>query len=350
MKERILLKIFSAFTVFFLSFVTIFADYWLKVSEQTSTSAKISWDKDAKAQYYQLNYKAGWKTNQTDLIDTTSYNLTNLTPGEKYSVTLVWIDSDGGEIFKSKELDVTLDSATATTASADKASAWTKDSTDKTATTDKTTKADKSTFSITKASLTKENVLTLTFSKNLNTAKLTDAEFKVESINDASDYLKVKSVTAVKWDKKSVDLEFEWTPTTWVEYKVVALAIFDEDGNNIKFGVDSETRFTWGNLATQKDETKTNMNAAWPSDDNTTTKTEDKKDTTDTKQESTDNKDTTTKEKRQLSGTSWTKKDTGKNVEAISENKDKLPKTWPEMVIIAVLAFILSASFFFLRK
>ena len=266
MKERILLKIFSAFTVFFLSFVTIFADYWLKVSEQTSTSAKISWDKDAKAQYYQLNYKAGWKTNQTDLIDTTSYNLTNLTPGEKYSVTLVWIDSDGGEIFKSKELDVTLDSATATTASADKASAWTKDSTDKTATTDKTTKADKSTFSITKASLTKENVLTLTFSKNLNTAKLTDAEFKVESINDSSDYLKVKSVTAVKWDKKSVDLEFEWTPTTWVEYKVVALAIFDEDNNNIKFGVDSETRFTWGNLATQKDETKANMNAAWPSD------------------------------------------------------------------------------------
>lgn len=349
MKERILLKIFSAFTVFFLSFVTIFADYWLKVSEQTSTSAKISWDKDAKAQYYQLNYKAGWKTNQTDLIDTTSYNLTNLTPGEKYSVTLVWIDSDGGEIFKSKELDVTLDSATATTASADKASAWTKDSTDKTATTDKTTKADKSTFSITKASLTKENVLTLTFSKNLNTAKLTDAEFKVESINDSSDYLKVKSVTAVKWDKKSVDLEFEWTPTTWVEYKVVALAIFDEDNNNIKFGVDSETRFTWGNLATQKDETKANMNAAWPSDNNTTTKTEDKKDATDSKQDSTDNKDTT-KEKRQLSGTSWTKKDTGKNVEAISENKDKLPKTWPEMVIIAVLAFILSASFFFLRK
>ena len=296
-----------------------------------------------------MNYKAGWKTNQTDLIDTTSYNLTNLTPGEKYSVTLVWIDSDGGEIFKSKELDVTLDSATATTASADKASAWTKDSTDKTATTDKTTKADKSTFSITKASLTKENVLTLTFSKNLNTAKLTDAEFKVESINDSSDYLKVKSVTAVKWDKKSVGLEFEWTPTTWVEYKVVALAIFDEDNNNIKFGVDSETRFTWGNLATQKDETKANMNAAWPSDNNTTTKTEDKKDATDSKQDSTDNKDTT-KEKRQLSGTSWTKKDTGKNVEAISENKDKLPKTWPEMVIIAVLAFILSASFFFLRK
>ncbi|MBB1564908.1 fibronectin type III domain-containing protein [Candidatus Gracilibacteria bacterium] len=350
MKERILLKIFSAFTVFFLSFVTIFADYGLKVSEQTSTSAKISWDKDAKAQYYQLNYKAGGKTNQTDLIDTTSYNLTNLTPGEKYSVTLVGIDSDGGEIFKSKELDVTLDSATATTASADKASAGTKDSTDKTATTDKTTKADKSTFSITKASLTKENVLTLTFSKNLNTAKLTDAEFKVESINDSSDYLKVKSVTAVKGDKKSVDLEFEGTPTTGVEYKVVALAIFDEDNNNIKFGVDSETRFTGGNLATQKDETKANMNAAGPSDNNTTTKTEDKKDATDSKQDSTDNKDTTTKEKRQLSGTSGTKKDTGKNVEAISENKDKLPKTGPEMVIIAVLAFILSASFFFLRK
>ena len=179
---------------------------------------------------------------------------------------------------------------------------------------------------------------------------MTDAEFKVESINDASDYLKIKSVTAVKWDKKSVDLEFEWTPTTWVEYKVVALAIFDEAGNNIKFGVDSETRFTWGNLATQKDETKTNMNAAWPSDDTTATKTEDKKDATDSKQDSTDNKDTTTKEKRQLTGTSWTKKDTGKNVEAISENKDKLPKTWPEMVILAVLAFILSASFFFLRK
>ena len=167
--------------------------------------------------------------------------------------------------------------------------------------------------------LVEKNVLEITFSKNLDSKKLEDAEFKIEAVNDSSDYLKVKSVKAVAWDPKTVRVEFDWTPTDKVEYKVVVLAIFDEKWSNIKFWVDSETKFVWGELDkevvvtnTKADDSKAtdtkkeDLNSAWPSTWKTEeqTKTEDKTEKTTTKKE--------------LKWESWKKEDTGKNVEAIS--------------------------------
>lgn len=327
MKNRFLLKILAFFAMF-LFIVPAFADKWLKVDEKTSDSVKLSWDKDEKADYYQINYwekptassKPTW---QTETLQTTSTEITWLT-GTKYYFSLVWMNSDGWEIFKSKDLEVNLADDTKTSSDV---------------------------FSITKSKLVEKNVLEITFSKNLDSKKLEDAEFKIEAVNDSSDYLKVKSVKAVAWDSKTVRVEFDWTPTDKVEYKVVVLAIFDEKWSNIKFWVDSETKFVWGELDkevvvtnTKADDSKAtdtkkeDLNSAWPSTWKTEeqTKTEDKTEKTTTKKE--------------LKWESWKKEDTGKNVEAISENKEKLPQTWPETIIIIVVALLATAWFFALRK
>ena len=55
MKNRFLLKILAFFAMF-LFIIPAFADKWLKVDEKTSDSVKLSWDKDEKADYYQINY------------------------------------------------------------------------------------------------------------------------------------------------------------------------------------------------------------------------------------------------------------------------------------------------------
>ncbi|RKW20782.1 hypothetical protein D8B46_08865 [Candidatus Gracilibacteria bacterium] len=327
MKNRFLLKILAFFAMF-LFIIPAFADKGLKVDEKTSDSVKLSWDKDEKADYYQINYgekptTSAKPTGQTETLQTTSTEITGLT-GTKYYFSLVGMNSDGGEIFKSKDLEVNLADDTKTSSDV---------------------------FSITKSKLVEKNVLEITFSKNLDSKKLEDAEFKIEAVNDSSDYLKVKSVKAVAGDPKTVRVEFDGTPTDKVEYKVVVLAIFDEKGSNIKFGVDSETKFVGGELDkevivtnTKADDSKAtdtkkeDLNSAGPSTGKTEeqTKTEDKTEKTTTKKE--------------LKGESGKKEDTGKNVEAISENKEKLPQTGPETIIIIVVALLATAGFFALRK
>ena len=157
MKNRFLLKILAFFAMF-LFIIPAFADKWLKVDEKTSDSVKLSWDKDEKADYYQINYwekpttsaKPTW---QTETLQTTSTEITWLT-GTKYYFSLVWMNSDGWEIFKSKDLEVNLADDTKTSSDV---------------------------FSITKSKLVEKNVLEITFSKNLDSKKLEDAEFKIEA-------------------------------------------------------------------------------------------------------------------------------------------------------------------------
>lgn len=319
MKKSFLLKVLSFFTLLFVCF-TVFADKWLKLDNKTTNSVKLSWEKDSKASYYQINYwtnpSPDWKqSSQTEIIEWTSYDISSLKSWTKYFFNLVWYDSNWAEVFKSNDLEVSIDEDMSST----------------------------DTFSITETKLVEKNILELSFSKDLDEKKLEQAEFKVEAISDTSDYLKVKWVKLSSSSKKSIFLEFDWEPTDKVEYKVVVLAIFDDKWNNIKFWVDSETKFVWWEIYQEINDIKeakevdVKLDSAWPSS-NETKKDEENKTNLDNKP------------KKQLTWESWTKEDTGKNVESLSENKEKLPQTWPEMIILLIIAFAMAMWIFILKN
>lgn len=307
MKGSLVIKFLSFFILLF-SFLSVFADKWFTVLEKTTDSVKFSWDKSSEATYYQILY---WEkpsrssySNQTDVFEWTSFTITNL-ENKTYYFTLIWLGANWEEVFSSEELSVGL---------------W----------------ASTSSFSIKSAKLIDESVLRLTFSKDLNQEKLEDSSFKIEATNDASDYLEVKSISAVEWDKKSADLTLDAKPTTETKYKVVVLAIFDETGNNITYWVDSEATFVGWEIEKISEAESKDLNSAWLSDEITSTwitqVVEESKNT-----------------KKILTWTSGTADSTWKNIETLSETKKDLPKTWPEMIFILLFALVISASILIMK-
>lgn len=316
MTKKFVLKLFS-FLIIFFNFLTAFSASELKVDSSTNSSIKFSWDKDDKAKYYQIKYweKSNSESKETEYLDTNIFELQGL-DSKKYFFTLVWVDDNGTELFKSKEIEFDLSSKASQT-------------------------NEKWTFSVVSAELTSENILKLTFSKNLDSSKVKDSEFKIESVKNPSDYLKVKNVKSVSSDPKSIELEFEWIPTENEEYKLTVIAIFDEKGNNIKFWVDSETRFVWWNVKKiVSDEKEFDLNSSWPSDEKNNTKEEN----------STWNLEEKKEYNKVLTWESGTKDDTWKNVEAISDKKENLPQTWPEMFLLLLLALIIPAWIIFIKN
>lgn len=311
MKNKILVS--SVATLALLSFnLTAFADRGFKIDENLSNSIKLSWDKDEKASYYQLNYgtESNKKTFETEATENTNFEVKGLEAGKKYYFTLTGLDSSGTEVFKSEDLEVN------------------------------TSGSEFETFALKKLEMVESSVLRLSFSKNIDSTKTDNFEFKIESVTDISDYLKVKSIKVVENDKKSIDVELDGTPTVGTDYKVIALAVYDEAGENIKFGVDAEGRFKYEEIKEKTSETKTEtdksveLNAAGPVEE---PKKEEAKKTDVVKTE---------EPKKVLEGGSVKAEEVGKNVESVSKNKENLPQTWPEMIFILLLALLIPAGIY----
>jgi len=310
MRKGIILKVATFVALFFITF-SVFADKGFKIETKTATWAKLSWDKDSKAKYYQITYsnevnakKSLW---ETDMIEANSYNLSWLETGKTYYLSLIWMDENWAQVFKSQALELTLGNSTSNVGN----------------------------FSITKAKLISEKVLHLEFSKDLDSSKFKDAEFKIEAVKDSSDYLKVKEVKSVENKNNVVELELDATPTQDVEYKVTVLAIYDKSGNNIKFWVDSEVKFKWGEIETENEvsvEPSKDLNSADETKNNETKRTEE------------------TSTGRVMVTKDFDSSNVGKNVEALSKTKEELPQTWPEMFIILILALLLPAWYFWLKN
>lgn len=299
-------KVMAGIALFSLS-LTAFADRGFKIEEQNSSSVKLSWDKDETANYYQIIYGTNpdKKDLETEAIDTNNFEITGLVSGEKYYFSLIGLNASWEKVFESENLNLE-------------------------------TSANFSNFALTKTKLVSEKVLRLTFSKKLDSEKIDKSEFKIWAVNDLNDILEVKNVTLVSGDTNSVDLEFSNSPLEGSDYKVVILAIYDESGNNIKFWVDSEWSFKWGDFQEISEvEKTTDLNSAWIT-------TEEKKEEIkeETKEEVKEEPKTELKHQTSFSDL-WTK-----NVENIAKNKDNLPETGPEVFLILLLALLIPAGIY----
>lgn len=309
MKSRIFMKIFVVFSLFLFS-LTTFANNWFKIEEQTSNSVKLSWDKIWEVGYYQINYwnDKNSKSLETEAIDGTSYEIKDLNPWEDYYFSLVWLDSSWKEVYKSKDLKVS-----------------TKDS-------------NFSTFALSSLELKEENILRLTFTKNLDLSKISESEFKINSSKDFSENIEIKNKKVVDSDPKSIDLELSWNIKDWLEYKVVVLAVFDEKWNNIKFWVDSEWKFIWWEVNKISEvEKEEELNSAWPVEEVKEVKKEWLK-------------EVNSESKKSVSGREVSSENVWKNVNSMSESKEKLPQTWPEIFILFILALLIPGWIFILKN
>lgn len=204
----------------------------LKVTSQDATSVSLSWDKLPGATGYIVYYgpkSSTWGIYDFELPDVVEENkatITGLTQWEKVYIAVSAIDSNYDEAALSKELVVTVgESKTSQNQSKPAPTTWT------------TPK-----FALKSVSVLGEQDLQLTFSNNVEDYNTSVREFVVsEKANKANQIDVVQSRVE---NKNQVILELGSPLEKNKEYEVVALSISDVNGKNIQSGVDGVATFT----------------------------------------------------------------------------------------------------------
>ncbi len=292
--NRIALVFISFFIVLNISSVS--AEF--KAATTKSTSVDFTWEAVDKVFIYKINYwvdssKDVAYDKNTDFIDSTSYTLFDLTPWTSYYLTLVWYDELWNESYKSNEIMVTTPWS----------DSW-------------KSKA----LVLEDANLVWKNKVELSFSNEINELSAEEREFRIENIKDTNDILEVLESEVSKTNKKNLILTLDKEVVIWNEYKIVVLNIRDVLNQNIEFWVDSEATFVWSEI----DETMPDLNAA-------------------TEEEAVEG------DNWELGWVDLNAADVDPSVLTEAEDTKNLPKTWPEQVLIFILAFVLSWVIFVYR-
>ena len=295
-------KLFTKVSLVFISFFMILnissVSAEFKAASTKSTSVDFTWEAVDKVFIYKINYwtdssKDVAYDKNTDFIDSTSYTLFDLTPGTTYYLSLVWYDELWNESYKSNEIIVITP--------------WSDSWKSKT-------------LVLEDANLVWKNKVELSFSNEINDLSAEEREFRIENIKDTNDILEVLESEVSKTNKKNLILTLDKEVVVWTEYKVVVLNIRDVLNQNIEFWVDSEATFVWAEI----DETMPDLNAA-------------------------SEEEPVGVDNGELGWVDLNSADVDSNVLTEAEDTDKLPKTWPEQILIFILAFVLSGIIFVYR-
>ncbi len=295
-------KLFTKVSLVFISFFMILnissVSAEFKAASTKSTSVDFTWEAVDKVFIYKINYwtdssKDVAYDKNTDFIDSTSYTLFDLTPGTTYYLSLVWYDELWNESYKSDEISVVTP--------------WSDSWKSKT-------------LVLEDANLVWKNKVELSFSNEINDLSAEEREFRIENIKDTNDILEVLESEVSKTNKKNLILTLDKEVVVWTEYKVVVLNIRDILNQNIEFWVDSEATFVWAEI----DETMPDLNAA-------------------------SEEEPVEVDNGELGWVDLNSADVDPSVLTEAEDTDKLPKTWPEQILIFILAFVLSGIIFVYR-
>lgn len=295
-------KFFNRIALVFISFFIVLnvssVSAEFKAATTKSTSVDFTWEAVDKVFIYKINYwvdssKDVAYDKNTDFIDSTSYTLFDLTPWTSYYLTLVWYDELWNESYKSNEIMVTTPWS----------DSW-------------KSKA----LVLEDANLVWKNKVELSFSNEINELSAEEREFRIENIKDTNDILEVLESEVSKTNKKNLILTLDKEVAIWNEYKIVVLNIRDVLNQNIEFWVDSEATFVW----TEIDETMPDLNAA-------------------------SEEEPVWVDNWELGWVDLNSADVDPSVLTEAEDTKNLPKTWPEQVLIFILAFVLSGVIFVYR-
>lgn len=290
-------RIFSKIVVFLFSFLML---VWIqnvnaefKTTEKKSNSASFSWSAVENALIYKIDFGTSSTAldKSTDYIDSLTYTVFDLIPWTQYYFSLVWYDENANEIYKSEQITVTTPGSDAS-----------------------------SPLSLEDAKMVWPNKVELSFSNDINDLSAEQREFRIENIKDTNDILEVTETEVSKTNKKNLVITLDKEPVIWTEYKIIVLSIRDIYNQNIEFWVDSEATFLWVEI----DEIIPELNSA-------------------------ENEPTVEVSSEELKWPTWDLAWVDLNSawvdpSVLTEATDasKLPQTWPESILVLLLAIIFS--------
>lgn len=308
MNKNFFSKIVISFFVFFFFFWVKSISAEFKSTDKKTDNITFSWTDVENALIYKIDYwtNSSNLNNSTDYIDWLEYKIFDLTPWTQYYFSLVWYDENWKDIYKSSNLTVsTLE-------------AWSN-----------TLKA----LSVEKAEMIWKNIIEVSFSNEISDKDPSSREFMIENVNNSDELIDVIKSEISKTNKKNLVLTLEENLKIWNSYKVTVLNIRDILNQNIEFWVNSEAIL----VAKELEEKMPELNSA----------AEEKSPELDMPVES-------------LSGEilvsnwdlAWVDLNSAwidPSVLTEATDASKLPQTWPESILVLLLAIIFSWIFFAYR-
>jgi len=313
----------ALFLTFCLSFVLINSTYALeKITnfnsiDITENSITLSWDNQDDIIYSEINYWVKSIDEEEyslikDLIEWNSITIWDLEENTSYYFSITWAN----ELWEYSEIS---DELTVTTLSKEL--------------------IDLEELTLVDALIYDKNKVKLFFTNELEDFEWVIREFKVTWINDEFDTFEVVDTELVEDDKSSLIITLDWEPTIWNEYKVVALEIRDIFNQNIEFWDDAIAVFLAEEIIEMPveelivEDEIIEETSTWVVEDEIIQE----------ELNSAEDKEPTNV---------WvdlTEEEIEDTVLNVADDVEKLPQTWPEQILIFILAFILWALVFVFR-
>ena len=321
---------------FILLFAFIFESFAIdtpknfKLDSIKENSVSLSWDKVDKAFMYYIQYdrkswvKDGYEL-ETDFIETSSWTISNLEYWNTYYFSVIALNDKWEESNFSEELAIDL--------------------------------VDKSDedfeFVLKWVNVVANNKLELNFSNLLDQSTNTIREFKIKNKNDELDLYEVIDNELNVNDSSRLFLTLDKDLVVWIEYELLVIWIISSTGKNIESWIDNVETFILTKQiipeTTKVEETK---------DQSLIPETLEVKETKDeTKNEeievekAEENKEETGIELNSAwpSGKNLTTKEAENNTLSLSKNNNNLPKTWPEHVLLIIFSLLIVWMLFVLK-
>ena len=312
---KFLLKIFLISWLFIFTLSNSFAidaPVNLKVDSINATNVDLSWDKvDNWYMYYISYWKNSWGSyeSQTDFIEANTGSVTWLEAWNTYYFVVKALDENWDESAYSNEVSADI--------------------------------PEESVFSLESVVANNKKQIELTFSRELDSSTWSVREFKVYKKTDDTDLFDVLSTELNKTDNTKLVLNLDRDLENNVEYEVVVIAIKDKNANNIESGIDSIESFIVdeNNFVTNSGVILTDTWVTEELNSASETWTTEKSNTWTTINTNENAPD----------GTTLSNSDLEKTTLWAAAKNDKLPKTWPEEILLVILSIILWALVFIFK-
>lgn len=212
-----ILVIISVIVLSLVAWMYSYAATWFQnaptLVTSSSTAIEITWDKIDWATWYYVYYSTtSWKDYKStwNIIADNKATINNLDAWKTYYVTVSYVDSDWKESWVSPE--------------------WTF-----------TTQSDSTKFALNSVTAINFNELELTFTKDLDFSSWATRDFKITTDDDTS-VAEVKEIMLNKLDNTKLNLVLDKNLTAW-EYKLTVIYITDSNWDSIEEWINSEMKF-----------------------------------------------------------------------------------------------------------
>ena len=315
---KFLLNLFSFLVLSLIGLSSVFAlnapDNF-KIDSVNDNSVDLSWDLVNNAYVYYVSYwTTSWWTyeNQTDFIDGNKTSIPSLIPWTTYYFVVTSLDENWKESSFSRELSLDFN---------------------------------KKIFSLESVSVKSKNNIELKFSEPLDSTEWTEREFNIYKKSNKLDDFNVISSNLDANDNSKLNIVLDRDIEPWIEYEIVVVAIKNKSLKNIESWIDSIEWFilnsAWiGSTLTGSTSTGStltgaivnDLNSAWTGSTSTGSIVNDL--------------NSAWIEKSSVVWANVDNKELNNTTLWAAENNNKLPKTWPESILILILSVILWALVF----